>query len=345
MSNESSYHTAIIKGHISELFKDAFTRHGRPELFDSNIDYEKSAFGRARAIFGRAGVEIPMTDRDDLVVDALMVSLREKEIKKFDPKSDDPKKAVAYFIGVVFEGDLRDIVKRYVHDRITIQRPNGDDIDTEMERREETVIPKDPGSLISTDLNRDIFKYMEKKTSKGSVLPNIFYLLTTGKPQKEIGQILEISKGQVSKNVKKVQNLVLDYAKSQKDDFLTELVQTNLSMDTTSAEGATSALTDKDFLNFFKEVDKHYSTKTSSKRSPSGKTVKIQKSRLRDNFSDSYIGEMIMNDSITSKDIEAEMKKYVDSIESMDDLIEDDDSIIALRIMNTGTRQKSSFEY
>ena len=346
MSNENSYHTAIKKGIISEMFKDAFARYGRPELFNPEIDYEKGIFGVASKIFNKAPMEIPFSDKDDLVIDALMNTLSKKEIKTFDPKKIKGADPIKWFAGRVFSGDLLNQMDKYIRiHNVERQQRDTDEFTQEevIENIQDKGVPKDPGNLISNDMNRDIYKFIEKRSPKNSPLGDIFYLLTEKKQQKEIAKLLGISKGQVSKELKKIQGLVIAYAKDQKDDKLSEMIHNRLSMDITSEEGVTSSLSDSDFFKLFQDIEKKYSIKA-KKRTPSGKTLTLQKTRIKDSFNDSYIGEMILNSSITSKDIEEELERFVGEIESMDDLIEDGDSIIALRIVDTSTRQISSFE-
>lgn len=330
----------IGRGFFKELFRDMYEKAGAEEFYDpKKYDYDKMLGGTATKRLRSLPNVLTNEDKDDIISEAALTTITPDKLKKYDPsriKGND-KNPVFFFMSI-FWNKIKDVADKRVKEKFR-EIEQEDLVDEDGAVLENQV--EDWRTVQETefrDLISGLFKFIEKKRPKDfDKIQFIISEISQGSKNTEIAEGLGTSKQNINRMLKIVRELIVSYAKTSGDDALVTVLQ-NFSSE---AGEETTADLNSELVNLFKQLKKE--VKGATARTPSGGVITVEKSTTTDKFNSDFLTSMLLNPSKTSSDMDSEIEEFVAFIESSEDIIEEDDSIIGLRVSEEDTRQKSSF--
>lgn len=325
--------------YITEFIKDQFKKAGRIEDFDDSIDYDRVLGGMAGKLIRRNPFNINKDDQIDMIHDALLNVINQKTVKNYDAS----RSIVAYF-GGMFQKRMIDQLRRYTTRKVKekeLQDKEDFTKDEQMEylknkdqRREET-----PEEVVEfRDLEKNLLKYLMKQRD-GDYQRKLWVGLQKGMSSKDIAKKLGVSGAFISKKLKNLQRYVMEFAQKTNNNLLADLMKqmgrkrSNEVIESKEDEVET-------LFNIFQE----YKKRVGSFRDSVGETSRVLKKVFPDCEGYDHIVSRILDSSITTKEMQAELEGFFDEIIDMDDLVEEDDQLTGFKIMETfkGGKGKSS---
>jgi len=315
---------------IKELIKDVFKKAGRIEDFDESIDYDRIFGGMAFKLIRKNPFDINEDDRVDMIHDALLQVINKKTVKKYDAKKD-----IVKFFGGMFQKRMIDQLRAYttrrVREKELQQKEDFTQEETQEYLRNKVDAPKQESpqdEIEFRELQDGLLKFLMKQRD-GDWQRKLWVGLMKGMSNKEIAEQLDVSPAFITKKLKNLQGYVLEFADSTDNDLLADLMKQmggrRRSQDLFEAKDDEATLLFKIFKKYKKVVGHTHK--------PAGSISKVLKKNYADHESYDYIVGRILDSNVTTSQFQSELDTFFDELEAMDDLIEEGDRLIGLKVI------------
>lgn len=326
---------SLKRGIIKEIFKDAFNRFKRPELFDDGLDYDKFITNTAAGVMRRTPVPINREDQDDLIIDVLNQILTKKTVKQVDSNKINPIKFFAQIFKFRMITELDKFIKRKIREQQIIDT---DDFSLEEQldfKRKDIRKPSSPSTTLQfKELIEGLSKLLKRKGNNRA--PKLLKLLMEGNNNKEIAEVFKISPAAVTNDLKKFKDLLLLFAKETNNDLLTSLTQKILTQKRRTVNNELEAKEETDpLVKFFKQLKKLVKSVKAEKHKFIKKTV------LKDRGSEDFLFNLVNENNSSIEELNIQTQEFNKFLEEQSDVVDVDGSLVCLQVLPEDIRPLS----
>ena len=349
--NGLEHHLGISKsarkgGIFTEYLRDLFRKYGKGKPFDDTVDYDGVLRGSVHSLFEKSPVHIDYDDRDAIMIDAIMQSANKETVQRFNPNDPHPflMMVLALFKKKVMTG-INKFVKIHLRE---VPNQNEEMTDDEYfdNRTQHDVGPHNKGphrELVEKELIEGVRKYLQNTPEKNIMLA-MFDMFQQGYQNNEVIKHLNEKFDLNMKPVNftktympKFKDYIWEYAFKTKNNLLMDLMNIQMNKPRLSSEefeaGSNNFL--QDVLKEYKKVtgeleeDEEYTGRT-----PVGEITRVKKSEIHNVMDEDYVANMVLSDKISVEDFQSEMDQFMSFMGLQDEIIEEDNKIVGLKIMN-----------
>ena len=342
----SAMEVSFIDTYLEAMFKE----YGREDLYEEGGGKWGGYFRTTMngiLFSNKTYSQISESDLQDKVVEALLNTVTENTVEKYDPESGNVKA----FFGKIFGNHLRNAMKKWAKDRT---HENVVSLDDDMEGEESGYLERkmfedDPYMTQTEDsvgyeqLMKELEGYLEQQVEGASkktketlerVLEAFRMLVYEQLDYDEMRERLGITfknRGKMTFILKRLRKEVMDYAKQSDNDELKQLVKMLLEGKGKKVvtEGSKSKFSDTGFeyVDIFQGL---HNSKHTYANLPSGQMVKVQRKRLENRLEHNFIAQDL---TLTDAQLDSMHKEMLSEMMAADDVVEAGGTLVTLTRM------------